>query len=523
MSHNPNPENSKLGRRIIWGAVIVALGILNYWYLNKYLSSNAGYITAFQVPDDELAQYRNPAVAGVFYSARPEELSEQVDKYVQSGRFVGYAAYQPKIVIVPHAGYMYSASTAGKAYAVLQKYAPTIKKVIVLGPSHYEGARGAFLSDADYFATPLGSLKVHKDIESELVKSSPLFKFNNKPHNKEHSIEVQLPFLKKVLPEAQIVPILYGNIAPEDLAKALQKYLASPDTVLLVSADLSHYNDYETAQKQDLATADKIAKGDKLENHDSCGAIGINTALLLAKDNHYRPQLLELINSGDTGGDKDRVVGYGAWSFYPDSSPAPQPSRLERQVESLKAYKSLYSENLLEIAKSSVEKAVRHGGAYSPSRRHYPEQLFDKGAAFVTIYKNGELRGCIGSVLPRTAIALDIAANARAAALEDSRFSPITVEELPHLSYEVSLLSGFEKISYTNEAEVLRKIKQGIDGIVIRDGNRQGVFLPSVWKQLPHKEEFFKQLKIKAGMNPNYWNNRINVYRFRTVEIKNED
>lgn len=523
MSHNPNTENSKRGHRIMWGAVIVALGVLNYWYLNKYLSSNAGYITAFQAQDDGLAQYRDPAVAGVFYSARPEELSEHVDRYVEAGRFVGYAAYQPKIVIVPHAGYMYSAQTAGKAYAVLQKYAPSVKKVIVLAPSHYDGSNGAFLSKADYFATPIGSLSVAKDIENELVKTSPLFKFKNKPHDKEHSIEVQLPFLKKVLPEAQIVPILYGNTAPEDLAKALQKYLAAPDTVLLVSADLSHYHDYETAQKQDLATADKIAKGDKLESHDSCGAIGINTALLLAKDNHYRPQLLELINSGDTGGDKNRVVGYGAWSFYPDSAPAPQPSRLERQVESLKAYKSLYGENLLEIAKTSVEKAVRRGGTYSPSRRHYPEQLFDKGASFVTIYKNGELRGCVGSVLPRTAIALDIAANAYAAAFEDSRFSPVTAEELPQLSYEVSLLSGFEKISYANEAEVLRKIKPSIDGIVIRDGNRQGVFLPSVWRQIPQPDEFFKQLKIKAGMNPNYWNNRINVYRFRTVEIKNEN
>ena len=259
-----------------------------------------------------------------------------------------------------------------------------------------------------------------------------------------------------------------------------------------------------------------------MESHDSCGATGINAALLLAKENHYYPQMLELINSGDSGGDKQRVVGYGAWSFYPDAVSQPQ-EQLEKETENLENFSRLYKEHLLQIAQISLEKAVKYGKHYSPSRRSFPEDIFDKGAVFVTLKKNGELRGCIGSILPTMSVAQNIADNAYAAALSDKRFLPVEEKELPEITYSIALLTNFEKVEYKSEQDVLNKIKAGIDGLVIRDGDRQGVFLPAVWKELPDKNNFFKHLKIKAGMNPNYWNNRINVYRFRTVEVRNED
>lgn len=523
MNRKQNTEPSKWKRYVLWGCVAAALLVLNYWYLDKYLSANSGYITAYRPGEDDLAQYRNPAVAGLFYSAQPAELSGHVDQYLQSGRFSRYSGYQPKIMIVPHAGYIYSAGTAGKAYAVLQKYAPQIKNVILLGPSHYYGGDGAWLSDIDYFATPLGDVAVNKAMVRKIASAAPEIKINNQAHLKEHSLEVQLPFVQKVLPKAKIVPLIYGRISPETLAETLAEYLKRQDTVLIVSADLSHYHQYEEAQKIDAGTAAKIEKGEPLADHESCGAAGINTALLLAARGNYRPQMLELINSGDVSGDKSRVVGYGAWSFYPDSEPLPPQSELERQTESLRAFAGLYGDNLRQIVRMALDKGVKHHKSYSPSRRHFPEQIFDKGASFVTLLKNGELRGCIGSILPSSSIAQDVASNAYGAALEDSRFPPVTADELPEIKFSIALLTGFEKIEYKDEADVLKKIKAGTDGIVIRDGNRQGVFLPSVWAELPDKEEFFKQLKIKAGMNPNYWNNRINVYRFRTVEIKDED
>lgn len=513
---------AKLSSYILWGCAGVALIVLNSWYLDKYLSSNSGYITAYQAKQDSLAQYRNPAVAGLFYASEAEKLSKNVTGYLTSGNFRPLGNYQPKILIVPHAGYIYSASTAGKAYAALQKKASGIKNILLVGPAHFYRGKGAFLADVDYFSTPLGDVSVNKKMARAIAAENKAFHLNNKAHLKEHSLEVQLPFIQKVLPKAKIIPLVYGDIAPEVLAAGLQKYLAREDTILIISADLSHYYSYDEARKIDEETARKIADNQSVEDHESCGAAGINAALLLAGENFYRPQMLELVNSGDTGGDKSRVVGYGAWSFYPDS-PKPAVGKLEQEVENLQNFANLYGSHLREIAKISLEKAVKYKKRYSPSRASFPEVIFDKGATFVTLHKNGELRGCIGSILPSMSVAQNVSDNAYAAAMEDSRFSPVKEDELSELTYSIALLSGFEKIEYADEQDVLKKIRQGRDGIVIRDGNRQGVFLPSVWKEIADKTEFFKKLKIKAGMNPNYWNNRINVYRFRTVEITDEN
>ena len=164
-----------------------------------------------------------------------------------------------------------------------------------------------------------------------------------------------------------------------------------------------------------------------------------------------------------------------------------------------------------------------HGKKYAPSRQDYADVLFDKGAAFVTLTKKGELRGCIGSLIAGRAIALDIAANAYAAALEDVRFPAVKAEELPDLSFSISLLTDYERLHFKNEEDVLKQIVSGKDGLVIRDGDRQGVLLPSVWEQIPDKREFLNNLKIKAGLSPVYWSDKVKIYRFRVVEIKADE
>ena len=523
MKRKQNFEPLKMSRYILWGVIITAILILNYWYLNKYLSFNSSFITDYQAQEDVLLQYRNPAVAGIFYEGTEKELSQSVDDYLQAGKFRTRQDYQSKMIIVPHAGYAYSASTAAKAYFPLKKYAKTIKNVLILGPSHYYGGQGAYLSDVDYFKTPLGNVQINKKLVYQLAENNKSLSINNAAHKKEHSIEVHLPFIQKVLPEAKIIPIIYGEISPEIMASALQKYLKRKDTILIISADLSHYHPYKTAQAIDQKTAEKIHNKQAVDRYDSCGAIGINTALLLSKNLHYYPQMIELVNSGDIGGDKNKVVGYGAWEFYPDAEHTDKIDRLEQEVKNLQDYIELYGDNLKRIAHISLEKAVRNHKEYFPSRRSYPEEIFDKGSSFVTLYKNDQIRGCIGSVVPTTSIAQNIADNTYAAALEDRRFAPIEINELPEIKYTISLLTGFEEILYHSEKGLLKKIQKNQDGLIIRDGNRQGVFLPAVWKTFPSKEEFFRQLKIKAGLNPNYWSNNIKVYRFRTVEIANEN
>ena len=343
------------------------------------------------------------------------------------------------------------------------------------------------------------------------------FRINDAAHRDEHSLEVQLPFLQKVLTDFEIVPIVYGEMNPQETAEALLPYLQRDDTLLVVSADLSHYYTYEEAQAADRETAAKIKEvSPEIGYHQSCGAGGINSALILAQMMRLRPEILSLINSGDTAGSRDRVVGYGAWAFAGTGG-------LERETAALADYAAVYKKDLLRIARTALEEAVLHGRVFEPSRDDYQDPLFDKGASFVTLEKNGELRGCIGSLLPRRATALDVAENAYNAALHDGRFAPVAAGELGEIGIAVSLLTGFEPVAYENEEDLLAKVNAGVDGLVIRDGSRQGLFLPSVWKQLPDKRDFLNNLKLKAGMSPSYWSNAIKVYRFRTVEIKENE
>lgn len=523
MTRDLHIDSQKAMRGLLIVVVAVSLLWLNYCRFNDDLNANGEYVTAYQPPEDELARYRHPSVAGIFYAAAPQELLADVETYLKAGSFRPFSAYRPEILIVPHAGYAYSAATAAKAYAQLQKY-KNIRRVVLVGPAHFYAGKGAFVSDYGFFATPLGKVKVDTAEVAALASSSPEIVVNNRAHAKEHSLEVQLPFLQKVLSGFKIVPLLYGDIKAETLAAALEKYINDKQTLIIVSADLSHYHAYDKARELDAVTAQKIEnKAADIEAHESCGAVGINAALLLASEKHLRPQILDLVNSGDTVGDKNRVVGYGAWSFFPDSQQEQPQSKLDREVESLRNFASQYKTELLSVAERSLEKAISDGGRYSPSRRSLPYEVFHKGAVFVTLKKAGALRGCIGNILPQTSVVKNIADNTYKAALEDKRFTPVTKEEASNLKISVSLLSGFEEISYKDEVDLLRKINKDIDGILIQDGNRQGIFLPSVWQEIRNKTEFLRQLKIKAGINPSYWHNKIKVYRFRTVEINNED
>lgn len=521
MKDNSDIDYKKMTHYIIIAIVVLALIVLNYCNLHKHVSSNPSLITNYQPKEDELAVYRNPAVAGLFYSKDKAMLDSEVEHYLSS--LHSGSEFQPRILIVPHAGYIYSASTAGKAYARLQNFSDKIRNVILLGPSHRVALKGVGLSSADYFTTPLGKIALNKEIIAQLALN-PQFKFNDQSHKEEHSLEVQLPFLQKVLKKFQIVPLVYGDVSPQILANAILPLLEQPGTLLVVSADLSHYHDYETAQKLDSQTAQLVEQNKpELENHMSCGATGINAALILAKAQALRPTTIDLINSGDTSNEKDSVVGYGAWSFEKTPSVKEPLSQLEQETQNLRQFAQDYGQELLQIVARSLQKAVTEHKTYSPSRKDYADELFNKGASFVTLKANNELRGCIGTVIPHEAIAQDVAQNTYQAAMEDNRFSPLTQEDLKSLSFSVSLLTRFEPIIYQNAEDLLSKIRAGTDGIIIRDGDRQGLFLPSVWQELPNKEEFMKQLKIKAGINPSYWSENLKVYRFRTVEIKSNE
>jgi len=261
---------------------------------------------------------RAAAVAGLFYPADAAELAAEVDGHLAAGRAraVHAGAAVPKALIVPHAGYMYSGPIAGTGYGALCEGAAQIRRVVLLGPAHRVRVAGLAASTASAFATPLGAVAVEHGPVAPLLSSGAVCELDL-AHAAEHSLEVQLPFLQRVLGDLTIVPLAVGGASDEQVADVLDALWGGPETLLVVSSDLSHYYDYDTAVRLDAETADAIVDlaPERLGRDAACGRMAIGGLLLAAARNALRPRLLDLRNSGDTAGARDEVVGYGAFAF----------------------------------------------------------------------------------------------------------------------------------------------------------------------------------------------------------------
>ncbi|KLK89688.1 dioxygenase [Microvirga vignae] len=257
-------------------------------------------------------QVRRTAVAGRFYPRSPHQLRTTVDELLGRARIVPAAA--PKAIIVPHAGYIYSGEVAAAAFALLQPHADTITRVVLIGPSHYVSFRGLALPTVDAFETPLGSVPLARGAATALADLAPVVRADA-PHEPEHALEVELPFLQSVLRSFELVPVLTGDAAPEEVASVLDRLWGGPETLVVVSSDLSHFHDYETARRLDAVTADSIERGDwaSLGPDNACGYVAVAGLLIETNRRGLKVQRLALANSGDTAGTQDRVVGYGAW------------------------------------------------------------------------------------------------------------------------------------------------------------------------------------------------------------------
>ena len=257
---------------------------------------------------------RPPAVAGLFYPGEQGALARDLRK------MLGAAAVEtpavPKALIVPHAGYVYSGPIAAKAYARLAPSRSTIRRVVLLGPTHRVAVRGLALPGVERFATPLGTVEL--DIEAiELLRGLPQVVVSDQAHALEHSLEVHLPFLQTVLDEFKLVPLAVGDAEADEVAAVLDALWGGPETLIVVSSDLSHYLTYAQAQRVDRATSDAIlALRTDIDHEQACGATPVCGLALTAQRKGLKAELLDLRNSGDTAGDKSRVVGYGAFAFY---------------------------------------------------------------------------------------------------------------------------------------------------------------------------------------------------------------
>jgi AmmeMemoRadiSam system protein B len=270
-------------------------------------------------------QIRQPAVAGAFYPAQRQALADDVNEMLTASRPGSdkkAISTSPKAIIVPHAGYIYSGSVAATAYAELASAHDTIKRVILLGPVHRIPVRGLALPDTDAFATPLGEIQIDR-AAAGMIENMPQVVISAEAHAPEHSLEVQLPFLQAVLDDFKLVPLAVGDATPEEVAEVLDVLWGEDETLIVISSDLSHFLPYQTAQLVDLDTVKNILNlQHTLKHEQACGGTPVNGLLLAAKHHHLQPHLLDLRNSGDTAGDKERVVGYASFAFTEEKDDA---------------------------------------------------------------------------------------------------------------------------------------------------------------------------------------------------------
>jgi AmmeMemoRadiSam system protein B len=261
-----------------------------------------------------MTQVRPAAVAGAFYPGEPQRLAATVDRLLSEAP--SSTGKVPKALVVPHAGYVYSGPIAATAYARLTGAAPHIRRVVLLGPAHRVPFRGLALPEAEGLATPLGILPVSTE-GTAAVARLPQVISSARAHAQEHSLEVQFPFLQRVLPGVPVVPLVVGAASAQQVAEVIDQLWDGDETLILISSDLSHYLPYDEARETDRATADRILSFDAehLDTEQACGAIPITGLLLAARRRGLRAQELDLRNSGDTAGDRSRVVGYGAFAF----------------------------------------------------------------------------------------------------------------------------------------------------------------------------------------------------------------
>ena len=269
-------------------------------------------------PSQQFQQVRPPAVAGLFYAAEPARLRADVEAMLQAARpAVGAGDTPPAALIVPHAGYVYSGPTAALAWVQAEALRGTVRRVVVLGPTHRVGVRALALPGCRAMDTPLGPVDVEVPPQVEALADAGLVVTRPDVHAVEHSLEVQLPFLAVVLPGASVVPLAVGWVSPERAAEAIRPFLGREDTLVVISSDLSHYLPQVEARRVDDATIDRIlALRADIDHEEACGATGVDALLLAAAEQGLSPRLLGAATSADTIGTPDRVVGYAAVGFY---------------------------------------------------------------------------------------------------------------------------------------------------------------------------------------------------------------
>jgi hypothetical protein len=447
---------------------------------------------------------RPAAVAGMFYPGTSVELGREVLAMLEETRAAPLVPGLPKGLIVPHAGYIYSGPVAANAYALLRPAVGIVKRVVLLGPCHRVAVRGLALPAADAFETPLGRVEIDAAAVAAL-RGLPQVGVNAATHAHEHSLEVQLPFLQQVLRDFTVVPLVVGAATPAEVAEVLDALWGGPETLIVISSDLSHYHPYDEARALDRRTVQAITdfRAD-IDHGQACGATPVTGFLAAAKKRGLQAELLDVRNSGDTAGGRERVVGYASFAFW----------------EPRAAYDVEHGRTLLGLARGSVTNALGAGPAVAIPAAPW---LKERRATFVTLTQEARLRGCIGSLHPTRTLGEDVVANAAAAALADRRFSPLAHRELAQVEMEVSVLSTPTLVPFAEERDLFAQLRPGVDGVIMACGGSRGTYLPQVWADLPEPRQFFASLMQKAGIPADTRLTRCQVWRYQVMKWRESE
>ncbi|HUV46637.1 MAG TPA: AmmeMemoRadiSam system protein B [Candidatus Bathyarchaeia archaeon] len=465
---------------------------------------------------------RKPAVAGSFYPSDRKILINQVKNYLKKAKPLKTNKFL-RVLILPHAGYDFSGQVA--TWGVKQIEGKNFTKVIMVGCSHQAYFPHAALYNRGAWKTPLGMTEIDGNLAASLANQGKFIKADLNSHFNEHSLEVELPFLQQTLKTFKIVPILLGytNLKfLEELAKVIALNF-DDQTLLLISSDLSHYPDYETALKVDQQTIKAILTGNpelfaKTIGENSakpgvdtcvCASKAVILGMLVAQIlKAHEIKLFKYLNSGDITGDKSRVVGYASIGFYTAGRKI-TIRKIKPGGKNTATLNKKDRQKLLEIARQTLESYLRDKKI--PEIETESEGLKKRSGVFVTLMKKGKLRGCLGEFEPREQLSKAVQKKAIEAALNDPRFPPLKYEELKDIKLEISVLSPLKKINDW------RKIILGKHGVIIRQGFRGGTFLPQVAKETGWDlETFLSNLCVyKAGLEPDsYKNPETQIYIF---------
>jgi len=436
---------------------------------------------------------KEPAVAGVFYPGERGELGRVVDGFLAnaatppgSGRLIA--------LIAPHAGYMYSGQVAAYAYRHLAER--SIDTVILIGASHFASYAGVSVYAEGSWKTPLGKVKINEKIATSLLNEKAGVTFNRDAFAKEHSLEVQLPFLQRTLKDLTVVPILMGAATQASfvhLADRLTGILRTNDRVIIIaSTDLSHYHEYDIALVKDRKVIDAVTRMSvedlqsvlSTREGEACGGDPALLTMLVSRSLGATNGILyHYANSGDVTGDRKRVVGYAAMGLY--KSPLTEKEKQE----------------LLALARKTIIEYVQHKRTPEPALNN--PRLQANGATFVTINRNHHLRGCVGNVQPVMPLGRSVTRNAVAASSEDQRFPPMTPGELADMEVEITVLSPLEPLSDVKD------IRIGMHGLYLVKGRNAGIFLPQVpVEQGWDLTAYLEQLGLKAGLAKDAWKDK---------------